>query len=67
MKFLLTRICRQKSAPCSSRLGMTPCTPGNIRTRELKDLFAAHLAEMVQALERNSLVELDRSEVRIVV
>lgn len=39
---------------------------GNIRTRELKALFEAHLAEIVQALEANSLVELDRSEVRIV-
>lgn len=39
---------------------------GNIRTHELKALFAAHLTEIVQALEANSLVELDRSQVRIV-
>lgn len=39
---------------------------GNIRTRELKAIFDAHLAEIVQALEANSLVELDRSKVRIV-
>ena len=39
---------------------------GNIRTRELKTLFEAHMAEIVNALETNSLVELDRSEVRIV-
>ena len=39
---------------------------GNIRARELKALFEAHLDEIVQALEANALVELDRSEVRIV-
>ena len=39
---------------------------GNIRTRDLKALFDRHLPEIVAALERNSLVELDRSEVRIV-
>lgn len=39
---------------------------GNIRTCELKVLFEAHLTEITQALEANSLVELDRSEVRIV-
>jgi predicted nuclease of predicted toxin-antitoxin system len=38
----------------------------NIRTRELKAIFDAHLAEIVQALEANSLVELDRSKVRMV-
>ena len=39
---------------------------GNIRTRELKALFETHLVEIIQALEANSLVELDHSEVRIV-
>ena len=39
---------------------------GNIRTRELKALFETHLADIIQALEANSLVELHRSEVRIV-
>lgn len=39
---------------------------GNVRTRELKALFESHLAEIVEALETNSLVELDRSEVRVV-
>ena len=39
---------------------------GNIRTRELKLLFETHLTEIIDALEANSLVELDRSEVRIV-
>jgi predicted nuclease of predicted toxin-antitoxin system len=39
---------------------------GNIRTRELKALLETHLVGIIQALEANSLVELDRSEVRIV-
>ena len=40
---------------------------GNLRTRDLKALFEAHLGEITRALETNSLVELDRSSVRIVV
>jgi len=40
---------------------------GNLRTRELKALFEAHLGEIIRALETNSLVELHRSSVRIVV
>ena len=40
---------------------------GNIRTRELKALFEAHLTEIVAALAVNSLVELDRSQLRVVV
>jgi len=42
------------------------CT-GNIRTRDLKQLFRTHLSAIVAALERNSLVELDREEVRVVI
>ena len=42
------------------------CT-GNIRARDLKALFERHLPEIVAALEKNSLVELDRSEVRVVI
>lgn len=39
---------------------------GNIRTRDLKALFAQHLPTIIAALERNSLVELDRQAVRVV-
>ena len=39
---------------------------GNLGTRELKELFGQHLAEIVQALEQNSLVELDRLRVQVV-
>jgi len=39
---------------------------GNIRLRELMDLFARNLPAIEHALENHSLVELDRSEVRIV-
>ena len=39
---------------------------GNIRTRELKELFGRQLAAIVQALETHSLVELDRSSVQVV-
>lgn len=39
---------------------------GNLRTRELKRIFETHLPTIIDALEANSLVELDRSEVRIV-
>jgi predicted nuclease of predicted toxin-antitoxin system len=39
---------------------------GNIRTRELKRLFEQHLPAIVAALERNSLVELDRQAVKVV-
>ncbi len=38
---------------------------GNIRTRELKELFGRQLAAMVQALETHSLVELDRTSVQV--
>ena len=40
---------------------------GNTRARELKALFQRHLPAIVQALENNSLVELDRTTVQIVV
>jgi predicted nuclease of predicted toxin-antitoxin system len=39
---------------------------GNIRTRELKELFQRQLPAILQALENNSLVELDRGSVQIV-
>jgi predicted nuclease of predicted toxin-antitoxin system len=39
---------------------------GNIRTRELKELFKRQLPAIVQALENNSLVELDRTSVQVV-
>lgn len=37
---------------------------GNIRTRELKTLFTSHLSEILDALQDNTLVEIDRSTVR---
>jgi predicted nuclease of predicted toxin-antitoxin system len=39
---------------------------GNIRTRELAQLVRQHLTAIEAALEGNSLVELDRQEVRVV-
>ena len=39
---------------------------GNIRTRDLKGLFQRHLPEIVAALEKKSLVELDRQTVRVI-
>jgi predicted nuclease of predicted toxin-antitoxin system len=39
---------------------------GNIRTRDLKTLFEANLSKIIAALEQNSLVELDRQVVRVV-
>lgn len=39
---------------------------GNARTRDLRDLFARHLTEIIPALEVNSLVELDWTCVRVV-
>ncbi|MGO9203979.1 MAG: DUF5615 family PIN-like protein [Limisphaerales bacterium] len=39
---------------------------GNLSSRELKALFRRHLDVIIQALENNSLVELDRTAVRIV-
>lgn len=39
---------------------------GNIRTRELKELFRRQLPAIVQALQLNSLVELDRTAVQVV-
>lgn len=39
---------------------------GNIRTRDLRALFAQHLPAIIAALEENSLVELDRESVRVV-
>src|SRR5271170_5915442 len=38
---------------------------GNIRTRDLKALFQTHLSTIVAALEQNSLVELDRQKVKV--
>jgi predicted nuclease of predicted toxin-antitoxin system len=40
---------------------------GNIRTRELTALFERHLPAIVAAFEGNSLVELDRQTVQVVV
>jgi predicted nuclease of predicted toxin-antitoxin system len=40
---------------------------GNIRMRELKDLFQRQLPAIIQALANNSLVELDRVAVQVVV
>ena len=40
---------------------------GNIRTRELKELFQRQLPAIIQALGNNSLVELDRVAVQVVV
>lgn len=39
---------------------------GNIRTRELTELFQRHLPDIVAAFEENSLVELDRQAVQVV-
>ena len=39
---------------------------GNIRTRELKELFQRELPAIVRALETHSLVELDRTSVQVV-
>lgn len=39
---------------------------GNIRTRELNDLFERQLPAIVRALETNSLVELDRASVQVI-
>jgi predicted nuclease of predicted toxin-antitoxin system len=39
---------------------------GNIGVRELRTLFEKHLFQIVAALEQNSLVELDRQTVRVV-
>jgi len=39
---------------------------GNIRARELKELFERQLPAITQALETNSLVELDRTTVKVV-
>jgi len=39
---------------------------GNIRARDLKELFQRQLPAILQALEKNSLVELDRASVQIV-
>lgn len=39
---------------------------GNIGIRELKELFARNLPLIEKALKKHSLVELDRSQVRVV-
>jgi len=39
---------------------------GNIRTRELKELFARQMSTILHALENHSLVELDRTSVQAV-
>ena len=41
------------------------CT-GNIRAREIKALFERRMTEIVAALGRNALVELHRTEVKVV-
>ena len=40
---------------------------GNIGLRELKELFTRNLPAIEKALKKHSLVELDRSAVRVVV
>lgn len=40
---------------------------GNIGVRDLFDLFQRHLPAVIHALENNPLVELHRSEIRVVV
>jgi len=40
---------------------------GNIGIRELKELFGRNLPVIERALKRHSLVELDRTAVRVVV
>jgi predicted nuclease of predicted toxin-antitoxin system len=40
---------------------------GNIRARDLKTLFERHLTAIVAALEQNSLVELGRQTVTVVI
>jgi predicted nuclease of predicted toxin-antitoxin system len=40
---------------------------GNIGISELQNLFAKNLPEIEKALKKHSLVELDRSELRIVI
>jgi len=39
---------------------------GNIRTRDLKTLFEAHLPRILAALDQSSLVELDRKSVQVI-
>ena len=39
---------------------------GNLRARELRQLFERQLPAILQALETNSLVELDRTSVQVV-
>ena len=39
---------------------------GNIRTRDLKELFQHQLPAIVEALENNSLVELEKTALQIV-
>jgi len=39
---------------------------GNIGTRELRELFGRQLPAIIEALEKNSLVELDRTSVQAV-
>ena len=39
---------------------------GNLRTRELKELFQRQLPAIVRALESHSLVEMDRTSVQVV-
>ena len=38
---------------------------GNLRLRDLVKLFETHLPEIISALENNSLVEIDRSQITI--
>jgi predicted nuclease of predicted toxin-antitoxin system len=40
---------------------------GNIRPCDLKAIFQSHLPAIIAALEKNSLVELDRRKVRAIV
>jgi predicted nuclease of predicted toxin-antitoxin system len=45
---------------------LLPVRTGNIRTRDLIALFEANLPQITAALEQNSLVELDKQAVRVV-
>ena len=65
-RFPLFSLSLLTSSPTNGRKLLLVRT-GNIRTRDLKALFARHLPEIIAALELNSLVELDRQTVRVIV
>ena len=53
--------------PCVACWKLRLIRTGNMSTLELKRLFQAHLPAIVHALEANSLVELHRHSVQVVV